>query len=164
MRARLPLRRRRRSTTTKLPRGKVSLIGYTPTGATQSVSVYVAILQKSRCRLPPDTFELLYRHQARYALSVRSVQARHERRAVADRESVELLWQSSNNLVKYLTFKDGVASFYIEKAESEDKDDKEKPDAVTPGNALSLQHAMPQAISFGAGIYGSLRPILRPMP
>ncbi len=115
--------------------GKVSLIGYTPTGATQSVSVYVAILQNPDVdyRQTPSNCYIATKPDTRYLFDP-------FRRGTSGEplqtESVELLWQSSNNLVKYLTFKDGVASFYIEKAESEDKDDKEKPDAVTPGNAV----------------------------
>ena len=114
--------------------GKVSLIGYTPTGATQSVSVYVAILQNPDVdyRQTPSNCYIATKPDTRYLFDP-------FRRGTSGEplqtESVELLWQSSNNLVKYLTFKDGVASFYIEKAENDDKD-KEKTDAVTPGNAV----------------------------
>ncbi len=112
--------------------GSVTLIGYTPTGATQSVTIHVAILQNPDVDFtsaPSNSF-IATKPETRYLFDACK---RGTSGAKLDTESVELLWETSSGLIKYLTFKDGIASFYLEKATD---DDEKEIDAVVPGNAV----------------------------
>lgn len=112
--------------------GSISLVGYTPTGATQSVSIYVAILQNPDIDFTsaPSNCFVATKPETRYLFDPFKRGTSGER---LDTDSVELLWQTSSGLIKYLTFEDGVASFYLEK---DTDDDGNEIDAVVPGNAV----------------------------
>lgn len=112
--------------------GSVTLVGYTPTGATQSVTIYVAILQNADVDFTstPSNCFVVTKPETRYLFDPFKRGTSGER---LDTESVELLWQTSSGLIKYLTFKDGIASFYLEK---DTDDDGNEIDAVIPGNAV----------------------------
>lgn len=112
--------------------GSVILVGYTPTGNTLTVTIYVAILQNEDVDFTssPSNCFVATRPETRYLFDPYKRGSSGER---LDTQSVELLWQTSSSLIKYLTFKDGVASFYLEK---DTDDDGEEIDAVIPGNAV----------------------------
>ncbi|MDE6140189.1 MAG: hypothetical protein K2F95_04485 [Alistipes sp.] len=112
--------------------GSIALVGYTPTGATQSVTIYVAILQNADIDFTstPSNCFVVTKPETRYLFDPFK---RGTSGARLETQSVELLWQTSSNLIKYLTFKDGIASFYLEK---DTDDDGNEIDAVIPGNAV----------------------------
>lgn len=111
--------------------GTMTLNGYTPTGDINTVSIYLAIVsdevdytnEHANCYIAtePDT---------RYIFDATrggngSIELNTER--------IELLWQTSSELIKYLDMRDGKVVFYLERAVTTDD---EETDDVTPGNAL----------------------------
>lgn len=105
--------------------GQLHLKGYTPTGRTRGISIYLAIAPeinlvdaKANCFVATEP-NTLYRFDPMTGGSSTPLQT----------VELKLLWQTSSGLIKYLDMRDGGASFFIE----EDKDNEGK---VKPGNAL----------------------------
>lgn len=111
--------------------GTVSLKCYTPIGTTMSISIYVAILQNKDVDYTsaPANCYIASKPETRYKFNPYIGGST----TILDTHSVEILWESELNLIKYLDLRDGVASFYLESA----VDDDDKPlNKVTPGNAI----------------------------
>lgn len=111
--------------------GTMTLNGYTPTGNIKTVSVYLAIVSNeidytdkhANCYIAtePDTRYIFdANHGGNGSIELAT-------------ERVELLWQTSSELIKYLDMRDGKVVFYLEKAFTTDN---EETDDVVPGNAL----------------------------
>ena len=111
--------------------GEISLTGYTPTGNTTNVKIYVAILPHNDIDYTsaPANCYIAYQADTRYKFNPYV----GGNSTTLDTDSIEVLWQSSKGLVKYLDLRDGVASFYVESATNEDS---EPTGVVPPGNAL----------------------------
>lgn len=111
--------------------GTLSLIGYSPTGKETKLSIYVAILQTVDVdyTTTPANCYIANRPATRYKFNP-YIGGGSTQLAT---ESIEILWQTKSNLVKYLDLRDGVASFYLENVKDEDDN---LLDEVYPGNAL----------------------------
>ena len=105
--------------------GMMGLKGYTPTGDTKSLDIFLAIVPQVDYTATPANCYVATEPQTRYIFNP-MVGGSNTPLETAE---VKLLWQTSSHLIKYVDFRDGVASFYID----EDKDNEGK---VTPGNAL----------------------------
>ena len=105
--------------------GMMGLKGYTPTGDTTSLDIFLAIVPQVDFRSNPANCYVATEPQTRYIFNP-MVGGSNTPLETAE---VKLLWQTSSHLIKYVDFRDGMASFYID----EDKDNEGK---VTPGNAL----------------------------
>lgn len=105
--------------------GMMGLKGYTPTGDTTSLDIFLAIVPQVDYTATPANCYVATKPQTRYVFDP-MVGGSNTPLETAE---VKLLWQTSSHLIKYVDFRDGVASFYID----EDKDNEGK---VTPGNAL----------------------------
>lgn len=111
--------------------GTMTLNGYTPTGDINTVSVYLAIVS--------DEVDYTDKHANCY------IATEPDTRYIFDAtrggngdielntERIELLWQTSSELIKYLDMRDGKVVFYLESAVTTDD---EETDVVVPGNAL----------------------------
>lgn len=105
--------------------GTMTLKGYTPTGKTHSMDIFLAIVPQVDYTESPANCYVATQPQTRYIFDpMVGGSSTHLETA-----SVKLLWQTSAHLVKYVDFRDGVASFYID--EDEDREGK-----VLDGNAL----------------------------
>lgn len=111
--------------------GTLSLKGYTPTGNTATVDVYVAIVPNEvDYRSEPANCYVACQPKTRYKFDPMRGGNGSLTFATAD---VKLLWESKKGVVKYLDMRDGVATFYV--APEVDDDDNEL-ETVVPGNAL----------------------------
>lgn len=111
--------------------GDISLTGYTPTGSVKTLTIYVAILPHNDIDFTstPANCYVVFQADRRYKFNP---YVGGNNTALAT-EKVELVWQSSKDLIKYLDLRDGVASFYVESA----VDENDTPtNEVTPGNAV----------------------------
>lgn len=111
--------------------GTLSLKGYTPTGDTKSVSIYLAIVPKEvdYSNAPANCY-VAYVPTTRYKFNP-MVGANGS--VSLDTNEVKILWQTSADLIKYLDMRDGYVTFYV--APDKDEDDNELTTLV-PGNAL----------------------------
>ncbi len=111
--------------------GTLTLKGYTPTGNTKSVDVYLAIVPNEvDFRDAPANCYVACKPKTRYMFDPMRGGNGSVELATA---KVKLLWQNKAGLIKYLDMRDGCAMFYI----VPDKDDDgNELDAVVPGNAL----------------------------
>lgn len=110
--------------------GTLSLMGYTPTGNTRTISIYLAIVestvdfydQPANCYVvtKPDT---RYTFNPMIGGSATPVAT----------TKVRVLWETKSGLIQYLDMRDGKATFYIAGAK-ENEDDEEV--GVYPGNAV----------------------------
>lgn len=105
--------------------GMMGLKGYTPTGDTTSLDIFLAIVPQVDYTATPANCYVATEPQTRYVFDPMI----GGNSTALETVGVKLLWQTSSHLIKYVDFRDGVASFYID----EDKDNEGK---VTPGNAL----------------------------
>ena len=110
--------------------GTLSLKGYTPTGATRNLSVFLAIAETISFTEAANCFVATAPNH-RYAFDPLKGGDNNTTLATAE---VKLLWQTKANLIKYLDMRENgdgkmEASFYLE----EDEDNEGK---VYPGNAL----------------------------
>lgn len=111
--------------------GTISLAGYTPLGTKVSISLYVAILDNPDVdlRQSPANCYIANKPATRYLFNPyvggNSV--------ALDTEYIEIIWQTTNDIIKYVDLQDGVASFYVEEL----TDDDDKPQGkLQEGNAL----------------------------
>lgn len=111
--------------------GTFELVGYTPDGYNKTINLYVAILEKEDVdytQAPANCYianiaDTRYKFNAMVGGSTTPLNTAY----------VELIWESSKDIVKYIEMKDGIASFYTEST----KDEEDKPtNKLTPGNAL----------------------------
>lgn len=111
--------------------GNLTLTGYTPTGNTEKVTIYVAILQNADVDYTqsPANCYIASKPETRYLFNP-YVGGSSTPLAT---ESIEILWQTKRDLIKYLDLRDGKASFYLEMAVN---DDDEELNEVYAGNAL----------------------------
>ena len=105
--------------------GTMTLKGYTPTGGTYSLDIFLAIVKQVDFTSTPANCYVATVAQRRYIFDPMVGGSATPLETV----DVKLLWQTSSHLVKYVDFRDNKASFYID----EDEDNEGK---VTPGNAL----------------------------
>ena len=105
--------------------GNMTLKGYTPTGDTFSLDIFLAIVPQVDYTETPANCYVATQPQTRYIFNPMVGGNSTALETVA----VKLLWQTRAHLVKYVDFRDGVASFYID----EDDDNEGK---VVNGNAL----------------------------
>ncbi|MBR5197758.1 MAG: hypothetical protein IKW42_06015 [Alistipes sp.] len=106
--------------------GTITLTGYTPTGNTKSLSIYVAIVSNevNYFNAPANCY-VATQHTTRYILDP----TMGGRFATAD---VKLLWETKENLILYLDMRDGKVTFYLDEVEEDD----EPMNKVHHGNAL----------------------------
>lgn len=111
--------------------GNISLKGYTPTGDTKDITIYVAILPNADinfCDAPANCY-VATKYETRYRFNP---YVGGSTTPLAT-ESVKLIWQTRTDLIKYLDMRDGNVTFYLENA----VDDDDKPlNRVYEGNAL----------------------------
>ena len=111
--------------------GTLSLKGYTPTGKTKNVDIYVAIVPNEvNYSDAPANCYVACEPKTRYKFD--PTRGGNGSVELATSE-IKLLWQTASNLVQYLDMRDDYAVFYI--APDKDDDDKEL-DTVVPGNAV----------------------------
>ena len=111
--------------------GTISLRGYTPDGTTVSISIYVAVLENADVdyRNAPANCYIANKPNTRYLFDAKIGGSATPLNTVY----VEIVWQTSDDLVKYVDMQDGVVEFYIEAVESKENNATK---TVTPGNAL----------------------------
>lgn len=105
--------------------GTMTLKGYTPTGGTRSLDIFLAIVDQVDFTQTPANCYVATKAQHRYIFNPMIGGSS----TPLETAEIKLLWQTKSKLVKYLDLRDGVASFYID----EDEDNEGK---VMPGNAL----------------------------
>lgn len=105
--------------------GMMGLKGYTPTGDTKSLDIFLAIVPQVDYTATPANCYVATEPQTRYVFDPMI----GGNSTALETVGVKLLWQTSSHLIKYVDFRDGVASFYID-------EDKDNEGMVTPGNAL----------------------------
>ena len=111
--------------------GNVSLKGYTPTGATVDITIYVAILENEDVdysTMPANCY-VATKYETRYKIDPYT----GGNSTPLATTYVKLLWQTRIGLIKYLDLRDGYVTFYLENAV--DDDDKAL-NRVYDGNAL----------------------------
>ncbi|MBO7189390.1 MAG: hypothetical protein J6V55_02265 [Alistipes sp.] len=105
--------------------GTMTLKGYTPTGDTRSLDIFLAIVPQVDYTKSPANCYVATAPQTRYTFDPMVGGSS----TTLETAEIKLLWQTNESLVKYVDFRDGIASFYID----EDEDNEGK---VVPGNAL----------------------------
>lgn len=111
--------------------GTITLTGYTPTGATKTVTIYVAIVSNeiSFYDAPANCY-VATKPNTRYIFDPRRGGNGEIELLTAE---VKIIWETQEGLIKYLDMRDGKATFYLEDASSEEESDTGK---VHFGNAL----------------------------
>ena len=110
--------------------GTLSLKGYTPTGGTKLVDVYLAIAPKEvDYSANPANCYVACEPKVRYIFNP-MIGGNDIQLATA---YVKLIWQTEKSLVKYLDMRDGKAVFYLMPEEDEEGNELE---TVVDGNAL----------------------------
>lgn len=105
--------------------GTMTLKGYTPTGGTRSLDIFLAIVDQVDFTENPANCYVATKPKHRYIFNPMIGGSS----TPLETTEIKLLWQTESKLVKYLDLSDGVASFYID----EDEDNEGR---VIPGNAL----------------------------
>lgn len=110
--------------------GTIDLKGYTPTGKTKSISIYVAIVENSvdysnapaNCYVAtnPDTRYIFDPMVGGSNTSLQTVK-------------VQVIWETTTNLIQYLDLRDGKATFYVAGYKENEEDENV---GVKAGNAL----------------------------
>ena len=110
--------------------GTLSIIGYTPTGSTKSVDIYLAIIPSEvDYRNAPANCYIANKAATRFMFDP-YVGGSNTPLAT---DHIALIWETSVGLIKYIDMRDGVASFYLQPV----LDEKSQPtDKVVAGNAL----------------------------
>lgn len=111
--------------------GTLSLKGYTPTGNTKSVDVFLAIVPKEvDYTAAPANCYVAYEPKVRYKFDPTRA---GNGSMVLPTANVRLLYQTTESLIRYLDMRDGFATFYI----APDTDDNgNELDTLIPGNAI----------------------------
>lgn len=111
--------------------GDITLTGYTPTGATKSLSIYVAILPNADIDFTssPSNCYIATQPETRYRFNP----CIGGGSTPLNTAEVKIIWQTGDDLIKYLDMRDGSATFYL--AEALDKDDNPT-GKVEDGNAV----------------------------
>lgn len=105
--------------------GNMTIKGYTPTGNTAVLDIFLAIVPQIDYTKEPANCYVAFEPQTRYIFDPMV----GGNSTVLETAEVKLLWQTRAHLVKFVDFRDGIASFYID----EDEDNEGK---VVSGNAL----------------------------
>lgn len=111
--------------------GTLSLKGYTPTGETKSIDIYVAILPNADVdyTAAPANCYIANAANTRYRFNPYVGGSKTQ----LDTDHIALIWESKIGVIKYLDLRNGYASFYV----GEETDDDDQPTGkITPGNAL----------------------------
>lgn len=106
-------------------RGTMTLTGYTPTGGTRALDIFLAVVDQVDLTASPANCYVATKAQHRYIFNPMIGGTS----TPLETTEVKLLWQTKSKLVKYLDLSDGVASFYID-------EDADNVGSVIPGNAL----------------------------
>lgn len=111
--------------------GNLTLKGYSPTGLSTSVTIFVAILEKADIDFTdaPANCYVATQPETRYVFNP---YVGGSATPLAT-ETIEILWQTRKDLIKFLELRDGKATFYLERAKDEDG---KTLDTVYSGNAL----------------------------
>lgn len=111
--------------------GTLTLKGYTPTGNTKSVDIYLAIVptEVDYTDAPANCY-VACEPKVRYKFNPMRGGNGSVELATA---KVKLLWQNKRSLIKYLDMRDGYAMFYLVPDKDEDGNEL---DSVVPGSAL----------------------------
>ncbi|MBQ8493412.1 MAG: hypothetical protein IJ464_03945 [Alistipes sp.] len=110
--------------------GDLVLKGYTPTGNTRTVTIYVAVLQNADIDFsdrPANCF-VVTQANTRYKFNPYIGGTS----TPLETSYVELLWQTRKELINYIDMRDGKVSFYIDGVDSDDDTEL----SLYPGNAL----------------------------
>lgn len=111
--------------------GDMTLKGYTPLGDTKSVTIYLAILEKPDVDYTKAPANCYIANQAATRFKFNPYVGGSN--TPLNTEYVKLIWESEQDVIKYLDMRDGVASFYIQPTLD---DDNNPTDMIRPGNAL----------------------------
>ncbi len=114
--------------------GTMTLKGYTPTGGTRSLDIFLAIVSQKDFTASPANCYVATEAQHRYIFNPMIGGSS----TPLETAEIRLLWQTKSNLIKYLDMRENgdgkmEASFYLE--EDEDNEDSEGK-KVYAGNAL----------------------------
>lgn len=110
--------------------GTISLKGYTPTGKTKSISIYVAIVENAvdYSNAPANCY-VATNPDTRYIFNPMIGGSNTPLQTV----KVQVIWETTANLIQYLDLRDGKATFYV----AGHKEDEESENVgVKAGNAL----------------------------
>jgi uncharacterized protein (TIGR02145 family) len=110
--------------------GTISLKGYTPTGKTKSISIYVAIVENAvdYSNAPANCY-VATNPDTRYIFNPMVGGSNTPLQTV----KVQIIWETTANLIQYLDLRDGKATFYV----AGHKEDEESENVgVKAGNAL----------------------------
>lgn len=111
--------------------GKLTLTAYTPTGNTTAVSIFLAIV--------PDEVDYTSAPANCYVASLPATRYKFDPMRGGNGDialataKVKVLWQTSDELIKYLDMRDGSVTFYLEPVVDENDTSKA---TVEPGNAV----------------------------
>ncbi len=111
--------------------GSLTLTGYTPSGSSAKVTIYVAILENADIDFTdtPANCYVATQPETRYIFNP-YIGGSATPLATT---SIEILWQTRKDLIKFLDLRDGKATFYLEKATDGEGNTL---DEVYAGNAL----------------------------
>ena len=111
--------------------GTMSLKGYTPLGDTAIVNIYLAILENEDVDYTNAPANCYIANKAATRFKFNPYIGGNNTTLATDH--IEIIWESSVGVIKYLDMRDGVASFYLKPV----LDDNDEPtDKVAAGNAL----------------------------
>jgi uncharacterized protein (TIGR02145 family) len=111
--------------------GTINLKVFTPSGKEKSVSIYVAILANEDINYfdKPANCYIANKYNRRYLFNPMIGGSS----TPLNTSYIEIIWQTSKDVIKYIDMQDGVASFYVE----ERLDENDKPSGMLQmGNAL----------------------------
>lgn len=111
--------------------GTMTLTGYSALGAESSASLYLAILEKPDVDYTQTPANCYIANQSSTRFLFNPYIGGSN--TPLNTDHIGLIWESSEDLVKYIDMRDGVASFYLQPVQGEDG---EFIDEVLPGNAL----------------------------
>lgn len=112
--------------------GNITLTGYTPTGAKKSLSIYVAILPNADINFSSEPANCYIATQAKTRYRFNPNIGGNSTPLATVR--VKLLWETEEDLIRYLDMRNGYVMFYL--AEATDEEDNPIEGTVTEGNAL----------------------------
>ena len=110
--------------------GTLTLKAYTPTGATKTVDIFIAVVPKEvNYYDTPANCYVACEPKVRYIFNP-MIGGNNVQLATS---YIKLLWQSEIGLIKYLDMRENKAIFYLNPEKDDDNNDV---DSVVPGNAL----------------------------
>lgn len=110
--------------------GSLSLLCYTPTKESELITIHLEILENSDIDYTSSPANCYIASQSNTRYKFNPYIGGND--IALNTASVGIIWESEEDLIKYLDLRDGVASFYV----STTYEDDEATNKVTPGNAL----------------------------